>query len=74
MVQEKNDATQSSILQLTSNGRKCALHLISAGKAVESEILQHLGYEDSAVLKSLLNRLLDSIDPDASALWGEPEK
>lgn len=55
--------------ELTAAGSECALHLIAAAKAVESRVIERLGDEESAVLKSLLNRLLDTIDPDAAALW-----
>lgn len=55
--------------RLTAAGSECALHLISAAKAVESRVVERLGDEEAAVLKSLLNRLLDTIDPDAASLW-----
>jgi 3-hydroxy-9,10-secoandrosta-1,3,5(10)-triene-9,17-dione monooxygenase reductase component len=55
--------------ELTNSGSTCALRLISAAKAAESNILAHLGYEDSTILKSLLKRLLEVIDPGAAALW-----
>lgn len=54
---------------LTERGRTCALRLISAAKAVESEVMERLGAADGEVLKSLLNRLLRQIDPAATALW-----
>jgi 3-hydroxy-9,10-secoandrosta-1,3,5(10)-triene-9,17-dione monooxygenase reductase component len=57
--------------QLTEAGRDCALRLISAAKAVESELLSRLGAGEGSVLKSMLNRLLNAIDPGASALWDE---
>lgn len=63
-----------SAMQLTPSGSDCALRLISAAKAVESEVLQNLGYEEAAVLKSLLNRLLESIDPEATVLWDNEDK
>lgn len=55
--------------QLTQEGRKLALRLISAGKVVESQVNERLGYEDATVLRSLLIRLLEAIDPDAATLW-----
>ncbi len=55
--------------QLTSAGRESALRLISAAKAVESQVIERLGSEESAVLKSLLHRMLDCIDPAAEKLW-----
>ncbi len=59
--------------ELTSRGREAALNLIAAAKGIESQVLERLGQSDSAVLKSLLNRLLAAIDNDgADALWGVP--
>lgn len=55
--------------ELTEQGRACALRLISAATAVESQVLERLGPGDAQILKSLLSRLLLVIDPDASALW-----
>ena len=55
--------------QLTREGSDCALRLISAAKAVESQVVEGLGDDEAAVLKSLLNRLLDTIDPDSATLW-----
>lgn len=65
--------SQSPEFQLTEAGRACALRLISAAKAVESQVLERLGEADAPVLKSLLNRLLSVIDPAAAALWEEPK-
>lgn len=56
--------------QLSKTGSDCALRLISAAKAVESQVTERLGEEEAAVLKSLLNKLLDTIDPGAAELWG----
>ncbi|WP_029890648.1 flavin reductase [Polycyclovorans algicola] len=55
--------------ELSDAGRDCALRLISAATAVESQVLERLGPGDAQVLKSLLNRLLTVIDPGAAALW-----
>ncbi|MEQ1439061.1 flavin reductase [Fontimonas sp. SYSU GA230001] len=66
-------STSSASYELTDAGRGCALHLISAAKAVESQVLERLGHADAVVLKSLLNRLLTVIDPQAAALWGRGE-
>jgi 3-hydroxy-9,10-secoandrosta-1,3,5(10)-triene-9,17-dione monooxygenase reductase component len=59
--------------ELTEQGRNCALRLISAAKAVESQVLERMGEADAPVLKSLLNRLLAVIDPAAAVLWEESE-
>lgn len=56
--------------QLTEKGRQAALRLIAAAKAVESQLGEHLGAGESAALKTLLHRLLTSLDPAAVALWG----
>ena len=55
--------------QLTRAGSDCALRLISAAKAVEAQVTERLGDEEATILKSLLNQLLDTIDPDAAELW-----
>jgi 3-hydroxy-9,10-secoandrosta-1,3,5(10)-triene-9,17-dione monooxygenase reductase component len=48
---------------LTADGKAAALRVISAAKALESEVIGRLGAADAQVLKSLLNRLLTAIDP-----------
>ena len=58
--------------RMTEQGRETALRLISAAKAVELEILERMGAEDGAILKSLLKRFLGVVDPDASVLWDDP--
>jgi 3-hydroxy-9,10-secoandrosta-1,3,5(10)-triene-9,17-dione monooxygenase reductase component len=63
------EGTLRSTYQLTEAGGACALRLISASKAVESQILDRLGAGESAALKTLLNRLLHQLDPDVEALW-----
>lgn len=57
--------------QLTDAGRTCALKLISAAKGIESQLVERLGAGDASALKSLLNRLLRVLDPEADALWGK---
>lgn len=57
--------------QLTEAGRGTALKLITAAKAIESQLIERLGAGEAAALKTLLNRLLNVIDPAATALWGE---
>lgn len=68
MVAESNVAEYC----LTDAGRNTALRLISAAKAVELEIMERMGAEDGAILKSLLKRFLGVVDPDASVLWDDP--
>ncbi len=58
--------------QLTPEGRRLALRLISAAKVVESQVNERLGYSDASILKSLMVKLLDAIDPQASHLWENP--
>ena len=60
--------------ELTDAGRACALRLISAAKAVESQLVEHLGAGESVALKSLLHRLLTTLDPAAVALWGARDR
>ncbi len=66
---EGEDSEAVLAFQLTAEGRKLALQLISAGKVIESQVNERLGYADSTVLQSLLIRLLDAIDPQAKSLW-----
>ncbi|EIT67884.1 flavin reductase [Hydrocarboniphaga effusa] len=63
-------AGDASAYELATSGAACALRVISAAKAVESEVLEKLGVADSPALKLLLGRLLTVIDPDAVKLWG----
>ncbi|MGH8453877.1 MAG: flavin reductase [Nevskiales bacterium] len=67
------DEPTEAAYELTDQGRASALWLISAAKAVESQVLERLGDADAPVLKSLLNRLLTVIDPAAAVLWEDPE-
>lgn len=57
--------------RLTADGSACALRLISAAKAVESQVIEQLGDGEAAALKSLLNRLLHVLDPQVETLWSE---
>jgi 3-hydroxy-9,10-secoandrosta-1,3,5(10)-triene-9,17-dione monooxygenase reductase component len=56
--------------ELTEDGRAAALRLIAVAKSVESQLVEHLGAGESAALKTLLHRLLTTLDPAAVALWG----
>lgn len=57
--------------RLTADGSACALRLISAAKAIESQVIEQLGAGEAAALKSLLNRLIHVLDPQVEALWSE---
>ncbi|HEX4378009.1 MAG TPA: flavin reductase [Steroidobacteraceae bacterium] len=50
---------------LTPAGRACALRLLAASKSYEAEMVERLGANDSAVLKSLLRKLLAVARNDA---------
>jgi len=65
----REDDSQAHEIHLTDAGSAIALKVISAAKGVESQVTEGLGYEETSVLKSLLHQLLDSIDPEANALW-----
>jgi len=58
---------------LTEAGKAAALRVISAAKALESEVITRLGAADAQALKALLNRLLTAIDP-ASPFAGRGEE
>lgn len=66
VVREDDIAHQ---LHLTESGSNMALKLISTAKGVESQVMESLGEEEAVVLKSLLHRLLDTIDPEAETIW-----
>lgn len=69
VISQTTGDNETTTYELTEDGSRCALRLISAAKAVESQVMEGLGDEESAVLKSLLNRFLNTIDPNADALW-----
>ncbi|MGB1580560.1 MAG: flavin reductase [Nevskiales bacterium] len=71
---EGSASSDAATYQLTKAGSDCALKLISAAKAVEAQVTERLGEEEATVLKSLLNRLLDTIDPGAAELWEGEEQ
>ncbi|MES0874001.1 flavin reductase [Sinimarinibacterium thermocellulolyticum] len=59
---------------LTQAGREAAIRLISAAKAIESQVLERLGAGDAAILKTTLNRLLGVVDQRAAdVLWEKDE-
>lgn len=66
-----SDKQANPSYQLTPAGSECALRLISAAKAVESQLIERLGPGEAPALKSLLNHLLSVLDPSAAALWQE---
>ncbi|HVT36131.1 MAG TPA: flavin reductase [Nevskiaceae bacterium] len=55
--------------ELTDRGREVALRVIAAAKAVELRLIEGLGADDAAALKTLLRRLLGAIDPASRAIW-----
>ncbi len=52
---------------LTAAGRECALRLLAVSKSYEAEMVERLGTDDSAVLKSLLRKLLAVARRDAGS-------
>lgn len=68
---QSDDKNANPSYQLTAAGSECALRLISAAKAVESQLIEQLGAGEAPALKSLLNHLLSILDPSAAALWQE---
>ena len=65
------DVAVNGSCELTPAGSACALRLISAAKAVESQVIEQLGAGEAAALKSLLNRLIHALDPQVETLWRE---
>ncbi len=72
LVRNVYDINGRPAYQLTEDGSHCALRLIAEAKAIESKLLAKLGDGEAAVLKSLLNRLLNAIDPKDNPLWHQP--
>lgn len=72
-VRNGDGTPETTTYQLSKTGSDCALRLISAAKAVESQVTARLGEEEATVLKSLLNKLLDTIDPEAGVMWESEE-
>lgn len=70
-VRPDSAPTGTPVYQLSDAGAACALRLISAAKAVESQIIDQLGGAEAAALKSLLNRLIHLLDPQVETLWSE---
>lgn len=66
-------SSSDPVYELTAAGRACALRLISAAKAVESQIISQLGPGEAAALKALLNRLIHQLDPKVEMLWNDAQ-
>lgn len=71
---QPDEGAEGPAYELTEAGRDSALRVITAAKSVEAQVLERLGAGEAPVLKSLLNRLLAVIDPEAGALWQVPPK
>lgn len=71
LVTNQGAVADPSGYQLTEAGSACALRLISAAKAVESQVIENLGAGEAAALKSLLNRLIHVLDPQVETLWSD---
>jgi 3-hydroxy-9,10-secoandrosta-1,3,5(10)-triene-9,17-dione monooxygenase reductase component len=65
--------TAADGFELTDSGREAAIRLISAAKAIESQVLERLGTGDAAILKTTLNRLLGVVDESAADVLWEPD-
>lgn len=55
--------------RLSERGRDRSLHLLAAAKAIEGDLLARIGYEDGALLKSLLQQLIGATNPGLPDLW-----
>jgi 3-hydroxy-9,10-secoandrosta-1,3,5(10)-triene-9,17-dione monooxygenase reductase component len=56
-------------VSLTEAGRQAVIELVSAAKAAESDAEQHLGYDETRVLKQWLRQIIDDTDPGPPATW-----
>ena len=63
------DAAGDPVYRLTAQGRDRSLHLLAAAKAREVDLLARMGYEDGALLKSMLHRFIVTTDPGLPDLW-----
>ncbi len=55
--------------RLSESGRDRSLHLLAAAKSIEGDLLARLGYEDGALLKTLLQQLIVATNPGLPDLW-----
>jgi 3-hydroxy-9,10-secoandrosta-1,3,5(10)-triene-9,17-dione monooxygenase reductase component len=68
-VSVKGEGT-AAILQLTTEGRTTALDSITRSKAIESEVLGHLGYWYSSTFKNCLKQFVLQTDAGLPHPWG----
>ena len=54
---------------MSDSGRDRSLHLLGAAKAREGDLLARIGYEDGALLKSLLQQFITATNPGLPDLW-----
>ncbi|MGH8830809.1 MAG: flavin reductase [Polaromonas sp.] len=55
--------------RLSAAGRDAILHVLVAAKALEADLVDRLGEQESAVLRNLLKRLIVATDPGLPKLW-----
>lgn len=58
-----------TVHRLTHEGRRRALYLVAAAKALEADVLSAVGYDNGALLKTLLRSYITSTDPGLPDLW-----
>jgi len=58
-----------AVFRLTESGRNRALYLVAASKSLEADALSRIGYADGAVLKTLLQKFINSTNPGLPDLW-----
>jgi 3-hydroxy-9,10-secoandrosta-1,3,5(10)-triene-9,17-dione monooxygenase reductase component len=56
-------------LQLTPQGNQAILHVLAAAKAVEADLVAHLGELEAASLRNLLKKAITATDPGLPKLW-----
>jgi 3-hydroxy-9,10-secoandrosta-1,3,5(10)-triene-9,17-dione monooxygenase reductase component len=57
---------------LTAQGRDLVVHGLAAAKAVESDAIEGLDYGEQAMLKSLLQRVIDATGRTEQEIWTPP--
>jgi 3-hydroxy-9,10-secoandrosta-1,3,5(10)-triene-9,17-dione monooxygenase reductase component len=59
-------------VDLTEKGRQAVIELVAAAKAAESDAEQHLGVDESRLLKQWLKLIIRDSDPGPPATWRGP--
>lgn len=56
--------------RLSARGRDAILHILAAAKAIEADLTDRIGEQETAVLRNLLKKAIAASDPGLPKLWG----